>query len=740
MKRLLTIAAAIALLVFLAAQVAAVTTVLWKDESRSDFEKGTFSQVAVTGTGHLRLSNAVTPVGKLSEEFVWCLAQDPRGQIIAGTGDQGSIYRIAPDGATSLLHKPSALHVHALAVDKQGGIYAGTSPHGVILKIEPNGTAKTFHDAEDEYIWCLALSKDGQHLYAGTGPNGRLLKIGMGGNASVLFDAKQSHILCMATDDKGNLYTGTEPDGIVYHTSPDGRTRVVYDAEENEIHSLAIDPQGNVYAGTADAGGPSFPSLRSPSAMPPKLDDDKSGKKALDADAEQAAPPPAVGVRAPMPPPAAGPPLRPPKLGPNKVYKISPDGRATVFVSFEKSMVTGLAVQGESLYVGTGDEGRLYKVALDSERKVEILSANKHKYILSLLPMKDGLVFSTGAPGSVQRFAGAYAGKGTFESRVCQAKGLARWGRIAANITVPDGTSITLATRTGNSEKPDNTWSDWSNEHSNPKDAGALVTSPPGRYLQYRATLTTSRPRLTPELSSVTLAYLPINNAPEIADLSVDGQSKPKPPSEKGDSKPSTTSANPDSTASDGVPEHKTTRTVTWKATDPDGDEITCDLLYKALDETTWKPLKKELKKAPFKHEWDTLTVPDGEYQVKVAATDGPSNPPEKALTDEDTSEPFVVDNTRPVMQGLAAALQNDKRCVVKGQAADRLSNILTMSYSVNAGDWVLIYPGDEIFDTPNEAFTFTTAPLPPGENTIVIKAIDAVGNIGCAKVMAGVK
>ena len=114
--------------------------------------------------------------------------------------------------------------------------------------------------------------------------------------------------------------------------------------------------------------------------------------------------------------------------------------------------------------------------------------------------------------------------------------------------------------------------------------------------------------------------------------------------------------------------------------------------------------------------------------------------PPEKALTDQEISDPFVIDNTRPVVQTPQSKLANDKRCTVRGTATDQYSTILTMSYSINAGDWVLVYPTDEIFDTQTEPFTFTTPSLPPGENTIVIKVIDAVGNVGCGKVVVSVK
>ena len=47
---------------------------------------------------------------------------------------------------------------------------------------------------------------------------------------------------------------------------------------------------------------------------------------------------------------------------------------------------------------------------------------------------------------------------------------------------------------------------------------------------------------------------------------------------------------------------------------------------------------------------WDTTSVPNGTYVVKVVASDTPSNPPGSALEGELESAAFDIDNTPPVI------------------------------------------------------------------------------------------
>jgi hypothetical protein len=58
--------------------------------------------------------------------------------------------------------------------------------------------------------------------------------------------------------------------------------------------------------------------------------------------------------------------------------------------------------------------------------------------------------------------------------------------------------------------EPDASWSAWSSPLTSPGDT---VTSPPARYVQYRAVLRTRNPQVSPLLQSVSLYYRTQNQA-----------------------------------------------------------------------------------------------------------------------------------------------------------------------------------------------------------------------------------
>ena len=101
---------------------------------------------------------------------------------------------------------------------------------------------------------------------------------------------------------------------------------------------------------------------------------------------------------------------------------------------------------------------------------------------------------------------------------VKDAGNLSAWGQIRWKAQLPSGTAVELATRSGNSAKPDATWSEWSAAYSSA--SGQPVASPAAKYIQWKATLRAANGQ-SPVLQEVTVAYLPHNRAPEITELKV---------------------------------------------------------------------------------------------------------------------------------------------------------------------------------------------------------------------------
>lgn len=721
----------------------AVSTQFFKQSPFVGFDQGEKGNVSLVRDG-IKLSPKINPIEGIEEPYVWCLTKDEYRNIYVGTGDPGSVYKLSPMGDLTLVYRFEELYVQSLAVSPNGHIFVGTSPQGIVYRITPWREAIMVCDLPDSYIWKLQFDETGR-LYAATGPEGRIYRISENGDADIFFDSSQSHILDIALDRESNLYACSEPDGLIYKITPEGKAFVIYDADEDEVHGLTIDSMGNLYAGTASGARPQIPvtppapsigpfpePLPSMEAVPPV---------GINAQQQEIQPPPPPPRR-----PKVKPGLRPPIYGrvpqvDNFVYKITPDGVIKKVLTSQRGFIFDLcADEDDNIYVGTGNEAGLYKIYKDEN--VSTLLEVEEDQVLSLLFVEQkGLFLGTGNNGRLYELSQTYAQGGVFKSSIYDAGIDSSWGNISLDADVPEGTGLTIATRTGNSERPDNTWSKWSAEHG----SGEKVESPPSRFIQYRASLSTTISSATPLLKSVSIAYLPNNQPPEIISLAVDGDrfltpgrevwrggaKSPAEPRDDGRGKVIAAPRKPTEVVRAPGPG---TKHIEWQASDPNGDSMSFKLYYKGIREKNWKFLREETEKLSYI--WQTTRVPDGEYLVKLVASDEPDNPPQVASNTEKISQPFLIDNTRPVLTNLSVSTVGHKKAAVEGSAIDELSNISKLQYSVDAGDWISIFPEDRIFDAREESFNFTIDGLTPGEHTVVINATDEEGNIGSGKTL----
>jgi hypothetical protein len=96
-----------------------------------------------------------------------------------------------------------------------------------------------------------------------------------------------------------------------------------------------------------------------------------------------------------------------------------------------------------------------------------------------------------------------FATSGTYESNVKDATDpRAVWRTLDPIIDTPAGTAVVLQTRSGNTATPDASWSGYQ-----PPGAGGAIQSPSRRYIQYRATLSSSDAHVTPTVDRVDLTY-----------------------------------------------------------------------------------------------------------------------------------------------------------------------------------------------------------------------------------------
>jgi hypothetical protein len=115
--------------------------------------------------------------------------------------------------------------------------------------------------------------------------------------------------------------------------------------------------------------------------------------------------------------------------------------------------------------------------------------------------------WAVGNGGVIYEYGASYSSSGTFESQVFDSTdNSSTWDTVSwvEDITAT-GTNVVIDTRTGNTAIPDGSWSAFAGAHTNP--AGETITSPAGRYMQYRVSFSTSDTSGTPRLETVTVVY-----------------------------------------------------------------------------------------------------------------------------------------------------------------------------------------------------------------------------------------
>ena len=172
-------------------------------------------------------------------------------------------------------------------------------------------------------------------------------------------------------------------------------------------------------------------------------------------------------------------------------------------------------------------------------------------------------------------------------------------------------------------------------------------------------------------------------------------------------------------------------QTFVWKADDENDDRLEFDVFYRREGETTWKPLKHGLWDPIFV--WDTTSVPDGTYYVKIAASDAPSNSPATALVGELESVSFDVDNTPPVVEVQSATRSGQPRRASSSPSAIEQSAVQRVEYSLDAQPLARGVSGrrDRRFTTRGVRGVDRRGGS--GARSIIIRATDAMNNVATA-------
>jgi hypothetical protein len=775
-----TLSFALALL-FCAVPAIAEHTRFWRQSDYDSFQKGDAKGVALRSDGSLALAPKFSPFADASLAYLWSLRLDSHGNLFAAGGSNAKVVKFDNTGKSTTVFDSQEMTAQALVFDKADNFYVATAPDGKVYKVTPAGEKSIFFDPKTKYIWDLALAPDGT-LFVATGDPGKIFAVDAGGNSHIFYNAEETHIRTIVLDGKGNLLAGTEPNGLVLRISigadatasqsakaPAGRPTakraanqtaagqtesakdsadnegraayVVYETAKKEITALTLDAAGNLYVAAMGEKRPGVPVQQS--AQQNEQESTPTGQTITVT----------VGAPTGLQQPQQGTPFVPfPALSSAAVYRIATDGSPEeIWTSRENSIYSmGLSADGKVL-LGTGNQGAI--IQLESGRVFSRLAKAESEQVTSFARASNGKIYvATANPGKVFTLGPELETEGTFESEPFDARIFSRWGRLTWWGENGAGSGIEVYVRAGNTSDPGKNWSPWAGPYREPK--GQEVECPPARFVQWKAVLHGGG---TPsDLSWVEMAYLPKNVAPEIGGIALQNpgvrvsgfsqQGGPPPaspvqlriPAAPGQGSSSQRSS--ESPRFEPAPQgyvQKGYQAVLWNAEDANDDELTYTVYYRGEKEKDWKLLKDKVEQKFYS--WDTNSMPDGAYYLKIVASDEKSNPPNEARTAERVSERFVIDNTPPAITDIASepapAAAGDPAVTVHFRASDSASSIVRAQYSLDAGEWTIVPPVGGLSDSPVEQYSVTLRGITPGEHTVSVRVYDQFENESASKV-----
>jgi outer membrane protein assembly factor BamB len=733
----------------------AVTSKITRQTTDKEFRNGKTEDVVVVSPGTIQLGRASKV---LSSEFkgVWSVNSIvvSGGTVYIGTSPNGSIYQYrlgaltkiypadsntAPDevrpspaplsedkeeaaepseqaeedeGVVKAKEQLSNEHIFTMAVDVAGRLLVGFSgKHCRLCRYETGRMETIFEPNDARYIFAIEPDDVG-NVYLGTGPEGKVYALDPSGNvAQLIYDVPDKNILSLRAGKDGLLYAGVDGRGLIYKIDPRTKTAtVLYDSEEPEISGLtfldgATSETGDLYAAATSAkvvqAERAFAATQpAASGRPePKTSGEESVSQG-DGDGGMRLQIPNSKKEPEKPSPSHPRPSAPSRrdTATSHLYKVTRQGYVTDVFS-ESAVFLGVAAQRGAVLIGTGDDGQLFSVDPDAERATVLYKDEEAAQITAVTVSGREIYVGTGNPARLVLLSPDYAAEGTYISDLVDAEQPAKWGKLQIDADVPKGCQVLVASRSGNVEDVnDPSFSPWTEpvEITEPVQLGC----PLGRFCQYKLMLRTQDAAKTPVIREVAVASTVPNLAPKVESVDVSRR---------------------EGSGKEGILK------IAIKANDENEDKLIYHIDFRKLGRERWIELEDKVEEDTF--DWDSRTVEDGRYEIRITADDERSNSPTTRLTGTRISDPVVVDNTGPVIRKYSLE-KSAKTASLKLSVSDELSVIGKLDYTVDSNDaWKSVLPDDLVFDTTDESFAIVTDELKPGDHIIALRIADDVGN-----------
>jgi hypothetical protein len=714
--------------------LAAAGPTRWEISTADQWLKGRGEQVAVDREGRITLGPRIEEIHEDTAPSMWAVVAAPDGTVYAGTGNDGRVVALDGDRARTLLDSDE-LQMHALAWHDDA-LLAASSPSGKVYRVARDGSSRVFFDPEDAYIWAMVVGPD-RDVFVATGSKARVHRVSRDGSrARVVFESAAANVTALALTADGHLLVGTDSPGRLYKVPADGgKAFALIDGPHTQVQAIRPTSDGGAYvlAVTPASGSAQTSSAPAAASTPVASVSTEVSIVAIGDTVVSASPSPSSTA---APSGSSG-------QGKGTVYKLSANGLSEPYWDALSELPFDILEDSEGRVLVTAEGGAVYRLDGNPAR-VSRLGQTASQQVTRVTRAGSRYVLAGSNPGKLYALDGEPARAGTYVSDIRDAAAGATWGLLHWEGTVPASTTVSFDTRSGNTSTPDDTWSDWTAVKAD--RAVSRVTSPPARYLQWRAALKAGRSGASPVLDAVTVTFLGANRRPRVTSMTVHtpgvvfqqpfGTQEPPElagflstvPAPARDRALASTASGANTTAVGRRLYQKGFQTLQWDAQDADGDDLRFRVLVRRVGGEGWTTLATDLVGTVYT--WDTTQQADGRYYVRVVATDGRVNPADAALEGEREQGPFTVDNTAPVV-----TVERTDTKTLRLAVTDATSPLARVDVLQHDGRWMPLFPADGVLDAAVEYFDVPRASV--GTGAVVIRAVDTLANIVTIEVPA---
>lgn len=672
----------------------------WDWPSDRSFAELELAGTALNEDGQVMTGLSARTLGGNGPEVFWQATPDGRGGYYAASGHGGEIHHLTAGGQSSLVTRLDFAEIFSLLVLPDGELLAGGGPDGGLYRVDSRGQADLV-GAVDGYVWSQVYDPARDVVWVAGGGPGALYRYDVRrGELALQANLPVENVMALHWSAAGGLLLATQGPGLIYRQLPGRELELLGQTDQDEARTFIDGPDGEVFLLALESGG-AAPAGGATSGAPSGGQSDQSQTLLT----------------------VFGSPEQPKTAPSALYHVGRDGGVEMVWSSRRALMTAVWSARWGWLGGGEvtkgGDQSVVWQLL--PPQGTAPLARWAGGDVINLLvpdPAGDKVVVCQAHPGAVTGLTRGEKRPHAALSPPLDGGRKVHWGRLRW-LAEGQGDKLRWSVRAGNRSEPDESWTEWSGTWSRPDQA---LDVPPSRFLQWRVEFpaATDRPE-APLLTEVSVSAWQDNLPPVIGDFQLEylqdvtlggmlsGSENVTQRFRSGLQAEFSRNARPDKWAGPARGAlGRSVRVFTWQGTDPNGDRILYRLEYRRRGDETWRavdmPRPGKTETSETLASWDTSEVPDGVYDMRLVASDRLDNPAGLAASSQRVLGPIEVDNTAPEISGLRASA-TATGFVVRCKVTDASTVLAGARLRLPDGSVERVDPVDRICDSRSEEF-----------------------------------